>query len=757
MKALLEALRQFDALRDAPNEEYHDWVQIKTIPGVEPEYTAPAVLKDLPECVVKRLEALGINDLYEHQVEAIKRIIEGEDVVVVSPAASGKTLCFNIPIVRELLLSSQSNALMVYPMKALANDQRFQLEALCQGLEGGRIESWLYDGDTTNDIRQVIRGSPPQILLTNPEMLHQSFLAHWGLWEQYLRNLRFLVVDEIHEYRGFFGTNVSLLLRRFLRKLHELGSECQLILASATCANPEEHAYRLTGRKTKLVQCKQDLKPTRTFAFINPRLPPFKYYRIYLLRISRAALACLSKGLSVVVFCPTRKFAEEAARLARREANDFSLDGDKVVPYRAGYRPEERRDIERGLRSGKYQVVFSTNALEIGIDIGRLDACILAGFPDSVMSAWQRIGRAGRSWDKHAYVLFYALDNPIDQFYGENLDAFLEKPLDEIMVGLENEKLVNQHVPCLLYERKKPVDDGDREILGDYFWKSVSEAQRSFRPVRGGRYRPHFQTPIRNTYGTNYRLVYREHEIGTISGEQAHKEAYVGAVYNHFGKSYRVESHGTDEIVLVDASQNKRTEPFKYSVVTEADILAACRYREAVAWYYGELTIYDNFLGYSLIDDRTEKVLDEHRLDHPTAIQHSVRGCWLSIEKENWKGIENMSDRLALVRYYLRTGTPFIIPCDRFDLGSLYSSKTPPTAYVYETVPGGIGVAEKLFSVWPNALEHGIKIASKCDCESGCPRCMHIERYDKSVASFKKTEGIELAEALLALAADESY
>jgi len=757
MELLLETLRRFDALRDSPTHEYPDHVQIKTVPGIKPAEVPVSSLSCLPDPVIARLADLGITSLREHQVEAIESIRGGKDVVIVSPAGSGKTLCFTVPIVCELLQNPRSKAMMVYPMKALANDQRFQLEAISQGLGDPRIESWLYDGDTTADIRQIIRANPPSVLLTNPEMIHRSFLAHWGLWEEYLKNLCFLVIDEIHEYRGYFGTNVALLLRRFLRKLSELNSHCQLVLASATCANPEEHAYRLTGRNVRAIRCQKDIRPTRTFAFINPSLPPFKYYRIYQVRVARAALACASRGLSVILFCPTRKFAEETARMARRDAKDFDVDEDIIVPYRAGYRAEERRDIEAGLRSGKYRVVFSTSALEIGIDIGRLDACILAGFPDSLMSAWQRIGRAGRSYDKNAFVLLYALDNPVDQFYAENLDAFLEKPLDEIMIGVENETLVNKHVPCILYERRDAIDEKDKEILGSYFYQRVMEAQKTFRPVRGGRYLPHFQTPIRSTYGTNYRLVYRNNAIGTISGEQVQNEAYVGAIYNHLGKSYKVESHGSEEIALVDASPTERTEPLRYSVVTETNIFQGRRYQEAIAWYYGNLTIYDNFSGYRVIDDRTDQVLEEQHLDNPTAIQRTVCGCWLSLEKDNWQSMDNLGARLILVRYFLRTGTPFIIPCDRFDLGSIYSSKPVPTVYIYETVPGGIGLAEKLFAIWFRALEHGVKIARKCECESGCPRCMHIERYDKSLTSRDKLKGVELAQSILNLEAAQEY
>jgi DEAD/DEAH box helicase domain-containing protein len=467
------------------------------------------------------------------------------------------------------------------------------------------------------------------------------------------------------------------------------------------------------------------------------------------LRIVLASLACLSEGLTVVVFGPTRMFAEEAARKARREAEKHGLDPAKIVPYRAGYQPEERRDIEEGLRNGKYQIVFSTNALEIGIDIGRLDVCILAGFPNSVLSAWQRIGRAGRTWDKHALVLFYALDNPVDQFYAENLDAFLNKPLDQITIGLENDQLINRHVPCLLYERKNPIEEKDKVILGECFYEKASKAQNGFQPVRG--YSPHQQTPIRNVYSKSYRLIYKGHDIGTISGEQVQRETYIGAIYNHFGRPYRVESHGTDEISLVDADPNIRTEPITWPVVTESSVRAAHRYRKAVSWIYGDLTIYDNFGGYRVIDDKTGEVIGENKLDSPTATRRMVQGCWVTVETPEWKGLGNISSRLAVVRFLLHSGTPLTIPCDRFDIASLNRSEPPPVAYVYETVPGGIGIVEKLFDIWPEALKQGILIAENCSrhCKMGCPFCMHLDRFARSEDRSSKTEGIELASSLL--------
>ena len=587
-------------------------------------------------------------------------------------------------------------------------------------------------------------------------MLHQSFLANWDKWEQFLKDVQFFVIDEIHEYRGYFGTNMSLLVRRFLRKLYELGNHCQLILASATCANPQEHAFRLTGRRLNLIQNESVIHPNQNFAFINPNLPPHRYYRLYIHRIVRAGLACLKRNLSVVVFVPTRRFAEEAASKARREAESFGLDGNRIAPYRAGYKSDERRHIEDGLRSGEYQLVFSTNALELGIDIGRLDVCILAGFPDSVMSAWQRIGRAGRKWDKQAYILFYALDNPIDQFFVSNLNAFLEKPLDEITVGLENEELIKKHVPCLLYERTKPITKEDKTILGDYFWEKAYEAQKDFQPVR--KYKPHFRVAIRNTSAANYKLMYNGESIGTISGEQAGREAYIGAIYKHFGKSYKVKSRGADEITLEKTSPRERTESLTYTTITGSNILKAIRYRKTIEWFYGVLTIYDNFRGYKLIDEETGEILQEQLQDNVTATKRSVQGCWLTIQESSLNNLNHIEERLAFVRYLLRTGTTFIIPCDRFDLGSYYSNN-PPTAYIYETVPGGIGIVEKLFQIWPKALERGIKMAEECSrkCVRGCPYCLHIERYDKRIPIFKKIYGIELAKKLLCMTEDKSY
>jgi DEAD/DEAH box helicase domain-containing protein len=316
------------------------------------------------------LKSLGIERLYQHQVEAIKLALAGHDVVLESPTASGKTLCFAIPMMMRLLQEQGSHAMMIHPMKALSNDQRRQFESLSRALnEQGtrRLESWVFDGDTEQEHRQAIKANPPALLLTNPEMLHHSFLGWSERWVQFLKGLRLVVIDEIHEYRGFFGTNMSLLFRRFLSTLDRLGCRPQLILASATCHNPIEHAERLTGRSFQLVHAKAAMRPTRHFAFIAPRIPDHQFHEIYRLRVIRAGLACLKEGMTTLVFCPSRLFAEEASKRAKREAEQMGLDREAISPYRSGYEQQDRRAIEDGLRDGRFRLVFTTNALEIGM------------------------------------------------------------------------------------------------------------------------------------------------------------------------------------------------------------------------------------------------------------------------------------------------------------------------------------------------------------------------------------------------------
>lgn len=741
MNSLLIQLREFDALRDQI-EEHPDSVELRSISCQKPTIDKKNTINRLHVEIQDLIRKQGINSLYEHQAQAIELALQRKDVVLESPTASGKTLSFIVPMLETLLQDNNSHALMIYPMKALSNDQRRQLNDF--SIE--HIDSWIFDGDTDQEYRKLLKATPPRILITNPDSLHFSFLGWAHQWNNFLHKIKFIVVDEIHEYRGYFGTNFALLLRRFLLKLSKQGAYPQLFLSTATCANPLEHAERLTGRSFSLVSARNKMHPTRELAFIIPKIPDFNFIDIFQLRIARAALACLAKELSTIIFCPTRKFTEEAYKRACRDAEKYGLDPKVIASYRGGYKAEERREIEDGLRSGKYKIVFATNALELGIDIGKLDAVILAGFPDNVMSAWQRIGRAGRSWDKTSYVLFYASNNAVDEFYGGNIDAFLKKPLDEITIGISNEELIDRHMPFMLHESEWALTEGDEKILGETFYNKAKEKINQSKPIRGLKTLGYNKLSIRGGSGSKYTLIHNRVDVGDMSDVQVFREAYIGAIYNHFGKSYKVSSHGNKEIFLESCESHLSSKPSFYTTVEITDIFDGKRYKEKISIFYGKLIIYENFAGYQLIDERSGQIIENERSEATRRrICHSF---WLGIDdndaiKEGVSGLEHI----------FRIGAIFILPTDRYDTSTFSKTTAENEIYFYENYSGGIGIAEKAFSVWRNVIEEGIEIAKKCACKNGCPRCIYPPRL-KDPSTVKKDAGIKLGKYLLKLTKD---
>lgn len=399
MSDLLNALRTFDALRDG--EAGGDQINCRVLNSIPPTYAKGDVIKGLGEHLRSALNKRGFNRLYQHQSEAIAQALEGANVVLQAPTASGKTLAFHIPML-ESLREPGTHALMIYPTKALALDQRNQLSLLTSAMSNSEIESWWYDGDTDHEHRALLRKSPPSILITNPDMLHNSFLSHSDQWSKFYKGLKWVIVDEMHEYRGYFGSNVAMILRRLSYHLASLDVRPQFFLCSATCANAKEHAENLTGLEFVEVNASGGMRPRREFVFVKPDIPDFKYWDILQVRTVMAGLACVAEGKSVLAFCPTRRFAEACHPIAMRELDRREEAGEPLVEqasvkvFRSGLDANERHAVQEGLKTGEVRLVFTTNALEMGIDIGGLDGIIMAGFPDSMMSAWQRIGRAGR-------------------------------------------------------------------------------------------------------------------------------------------------------------------------------------------------------------------------------------------------------------------------------------------------------------------------------------------------------------------------
>ncbi len=743
---LLDALRRFDALRDQGPAA--DRLSLRTLPSRGAEYAPTESLENVLPLLRHNLALKGIFRLYRHQAEAVELGLKGEDLVLESPTASGKTLAFGIPLVQNVLEPPEGKGLLLYPMKALSSDQMRQLIDLA-GLPD--IAS-IYDGSLEREAKWIIRRFPPPILLTNPEMLHQSFMSETR-WDGFLRRLRVVVIDEMHEYRGFFGTNVALLLRRFLRKLDELGARPQLILATATCGNPLEHAERLTGRKSfRLVRASHTMRPQRHFVFINPQIPDFHFLDIYMLRVVRAGLAALKLGLSTLVFCPSRRFVDEAHQEAVKQAPRFGLSPETIVPYRAGYSAAARMTLEQGVREGRHNLIFCTNALEVGIDVGRLDCCILAGFPDNVMSAWQRIGRTGRTAERPAYVLFLAMNGAFDQFFSANIDAFMDKPLDQILIGVDNDELIKRHIPYLLRESAWSLPDSQRELLGPALFEAAHRVIAVQKPVRG--VGPNYgDLDLRGASGGIRQLICDGAEIGTMSELQQFREGYLGAIYRHLGEVFRVTAHEGSRVLLQKAPEHLRSEARLQTAIARSQASRGFRYLSAIGGFYGSVDVEERFSGYKCVDQRDGQIVST---DQSTGtLRRTVRAFWVTLETAD-EFLMDPGQSLRVVEQFTRIGLSLVIPCDRHDVASLTLTSPVPTMYLYETVPGGIGIAEKMLAAWPAVVRCGRDLAKRCECLSGCARCIHPPRYRPSATGpLRKTVGYLLADLVATMGAAE--
>ena len=752
MENFLEKLREFDALRDGTLG--NDVIDAETLHSIPPTYSGQEIFESLSSELAGTLKKKSINKFYAHQEEAIKRSLNGENVVLQAPTASGKTLSFQIPMLDSLLREKGRHALMIYPTKALALDQRDQLTKISSHISNGRIQSWWYDGDTEKEYRKSIRMNPPHILITNPDMLNASFLGHADQWQRFLENLKWVIVDEIHEYRGYFGSNVSMILRRFSHYLAQHNVNPQFFLCSATCANAKEHAENLTGLKFHEVSAENAIRPRRTFYFVKPDIPDHQYWDILQLRSVNAGLACLAHGKSVLVFCPTRKFAEDCHRKAISRVENFheheqlKIDVDCIRVFRAGLSISMRHEVQEGLKNGSVRLVFTTNALELGIDIGGLDGIILAGFPDSMMSAWQRIGRAGRNWNADAFVLYFARNNPLDQFYAANLRLFLNKPLDDLVVNPENEDLVERHLPCLMHEA--PGIDGASEILGQALYDAAMKKLKSGAiPVKDKSWRPHAGIDIRGGGAGMCKLEYGAKEIGTMSVQQQFREAYQKAIYMHGGSTYRVEEvvvSGKERTIrLGKAEPFLKTNPNFFTTLANQEIFDghkwATRDMEVEA-IYGKVAISEILNSVEEIDERSGDVRDRWVPEFNAAKFFNAHACWI----RQGARFDSVEAGFSALQHILRVGVSFTIPVDTHDIFP-HAIIRDRIVYMVENYSGGIGVARKILEKWRAMLKNGVQVALSCKCMRGCPNCIVPPR---SKEELDKVSGIELANLLLA-------
>ena len=741
IKKLKAQLYISDALRD------EDVIQEGVVERIKPDYADSWPFEIHPR--LRRFLADKIDQPYQHQAEAIEFSLQGKDVVLESPTASGKTYAFTVPMLDSLMRNPHSRALMIYPMNALSFDQFDQISEICEPF---RITVDTYTGGKTAPERKILREKPPQILLTNPEYLNTAFLG-WRErhWRRFLSNLNYLVIDEMHLYRGYFGSNMALLLRRFFLYLNRIGASPRVFLSTATCANPDEHAKNLTGRKTTLVQPRNKMGPKRHFIFVKPDLPVEGYMKYFRRRIEKTAIALLKQEKRALIFGPSIRFLEEAFRNCKRIAHQRGLDASLLAIYHAKIPDYQKHQTQEDIKAGNVQVVFTTNALEVGLDIGGLDGIVMAGFPSNIMSAWQQIGRAGRSWQSEAFVLFFAMNDPIDLSIVGNLPAFLARGSDELVADPGNERLIQNHMASLKDEATGGILPSDAAILGQDFYDAAKDDTTRLMHHTKDRASPQWRLGMKGLRGDNNKS-YELDRYGEIVGKNIpeiwrFQHAYQDAILTFSGERYcvfgRIETREERKILLEEAPDNMRTKAALRHNITAVSTFDSRDYN-GFSISYGEVDYTIKFEGYDLVDDETDTVLE--RAGESDYYGHdNLHAVWIKFHGEH----HDIYTIFTLLQI-LRLGTRYVIPVERFDT-SAFPNFDINTVYIYENYSGGIGIVKKLFHIWDKALRLGCRYAESCPyCYIGCPACIQPPKsWDLGNISVDKKQGIALAQKML--------
>src|SRR5437867_2214460 len=654
------------------------------------------VLTSFPSSLDPRIgEALrrrGIAELYSRQARSWELIEKGHHVVVVTPTASGKTLCYNLPALQALLLQPDARVLYLFPTKALAQDQLAELEELARQLTEMRM--FTYDGDTPQDARRAVRARA-NLVLTNPDMLHSGILPHHTKWATLFQNLRYVVIDELHAYRGVFGSHLANVLRRLRRICRHYGSAPQFIMASATIANPGELARRLTGEQVEEIA--QSGAPTgdKVFVCYNPPVvnPELGIRAPYLGEAAKLAIRFLRQKIATIVFAQSRLATEVLLTAIKGGVADKTGDSGIVRGYRGGYLPTRRRAVEKGLREGEVLGVVSTNALELGVDIGHLDVAVLAGYPGAIASLWQQAGRAGRRSGCSAAV-FVATSAPLDQFMVTHPEYLFGMPPEHARVNPDNPFILVSHLKCAAFEL--PV--GDDERFGDL-------------DVR--------------------RLLGALEDEGVLhhTGRRWH---WAAETYPADHTSLRTVT--TDNFLVIDTTARDEKQTKRRQIIAEQ----------------GEVLVAEKVVGFKKIKMGTLENVGSGEVELPQQ-EMQTTAAWLTVGPEVLARVNpsraEVIDGLRAVTYLLHHLAPIFLLCDIRDLGSWLGDTTPatsgvvatresakrrlmnadqfnPTIYLYDSHAGGIGLAEHVFEILPDLLRRGLATLEACACRAGCPSCV---------------------------------
>jgi DEAD/DEAH box helicase domain-containing protein len=732
----------------------------------------------LPAALNAALKAAGVERLFRHQAQGINAVRQGQHVVVSTGTASGKTLVYNVPVVEAVLLNPRSRALYLFPTKALAQDQLRALKELTAGLPGkspdqarrGRpaLTFGTYDGDTPQSSRTRLRRQAA-IILTNPDMLHLGILPNHNLWADFLRNLRFVVIDEAHVYRGVFGSHVAVVLRRLSRLCELYGSSPRFICCSATIANPGEHVERLTGVHPQVISDDGSPQGSKIFALWNP---PFIDRRRTGRRSANAEAATLfaemaRRGLRNITFTKARVVAELVLRYAREAlAQSDSELKSRLASYRAGYLPGERRQIERDLFSGRLVGVTATNALELGVDVGGLDATVSVGFPGTIASLWQQAGRAGRG-GKPSLAVLIGLDDPLDQYFMRHPQDLFDKPHEHALINPGNTYILEQHLPCAAHEY--PLSSADESRFGPGFVDAMIQLEKrgllTYHPDQDrwyypGRGYPAQNVGIRSIGGRSVALLDETHNLRPleeIDSATAPARAHPGAIYLHQGESYLVTSLDLEQgqAVLRPAQVDYYTQSRE---VSDVRIVKSAQHRvmDSTLAYWGTVRVARQVIGFRRVRQYSEAILGDEFLDMP-ALTFETRALWWDVPPEWGQRLSrrgwDLVGGLHAVEHAAIGLLPLFAMCDRWDIGGLSTANHPdtgqPQVFIYDGHPGGVGIAEQGFTLLGELWHATLETIKNCSCDDGCPSCIQSPKCGNNNHPLDKRAAIWILESLL--------
>lgn len=723
-----------------------------------PEKTARFEKSDnsLSDAIKSCLSASHITHLYSHQKKSLNLVKEDHDIIVATPTASGKSMIYNIPVLQELEKKPDSHALYLFPLKALAQDQLKTLESFI--LPSNVLQHYqpigeIYDGDTSTYKRRKIREQPPPVIMTNPEMLHLSLLPHHESWAHFFKRLKYVVIDEVHTYRGVFGSHMAWVLRRLERIVKLYGASPQFILLSATIGNPAQLGEKLVNRAIQPVVETGAPQPKKHMVLLNP-------WDSAAYAASQLLEAAIKRGLRTIVYTQSRKMTELITMWTQPKLGDLK---DKLSSYRAGFLPEERREIEGKLSDGSLLGVISTSALELGIDIGDLDLCILVGFPGSMMATYQRGGRVGRA-NRESAVILIAQEDALDQYFMRNSEDFFSRNVETAIVNPENQMIIEKHLECAAAELPltslEPLlgNPKNKEVVKLLCQKAtlfeVAEGDQWF----AARKRPQRHVSLRGG-GSQATIVCAEDGVilGEIDTDRAMKECHQGAIYIHRAKTWYVEKLDVEgrEIIVTPFTGKYFTRPITNK---NTDIIKVTAQKKVFGANvsFGKLVVREKVTGFQKKRSVGHKLISTNPLDLPEQIMET-EGLWVElptlIKEEFQESQLHFMGAIHALEHAMIAMFPLLVLCDRNDIGGIscpiHEQTRVATVFIYDGQNGGAGLAREAFQHMEQLLIDTSKVVSSCTCENGCPSCVHSPKCGSGNRPIDKNGCILLLDKII--------